>query len=102
MDAGCYQESKDMAKRLSTPSPDLIELTFPTCYPQNSWERYSGSKESNCKFHLLHANPFSYAPVITDEMSTMAYLRRNPIDSSDFIVMPTLATTCIPIGKYVL
>ncbi|KAG6518481.1 hypothetical protein ZIOFF_021956 [Zingiber officinale] len=41
------RESKDMATCLSTPSRDLKELTFPTCYPQNSWERYSGSKESN-------------------------------------------------------
>lgn len=43
-------------------------------------------------------DPFSCEPVITDEMSAMEYLRRNPIHYSDFIAMPTLATTCTVIG----
>ncbi|XP_042453432.1 ABC transporter G family member 41-like [Zingiber officinale] len=41
-------ESKEMVKRLSTPSPDLKELTFPTCYPQNSWVQYKACLWKQC------------------------------------------------------
>ncbi|URD94129.1 Pleiotropic drug resistance protein [Musa troglodytarum] len=39
--SACYEmDSKELVKRLSTPAPDLKDLSFPTRYPRNSWVQF--------------------------------------------------------------
>ncbi|CAL9110514.1 unnamed protein product, partial [Musa textilis] len=39
-ESSLYKDSKELVKRLSTPAPDLKDLSFPTRYPRNSWVQF--------------------------------------------------------------